>query len=82
LTGSLKFVIETFTDFECTDPLDCVYGLQSLVQRHERIDVDYSKSMEDMFADVMQMVKNLDSLPSWSPRHWDLFEKHLRYNWK
>ena len=38
---------------KCVDPRDQVYGVQALVREQDRIDVDYSKSTPNVFADAV-----------------------------
>lgn len=37
----------------CVDPRDQVYGVQALVREQDRIDVDYSRSKTEVFADAV-----------------------------
>lgn len=61
---SLWVAISIFANFECADPRDRVYGLQSLVPPKVRVVVDYSKSMEEVLDDVMLELREIsDSAP-------------------
>lgn len=61
---SLYTAIEAFSSFESSDTGNRVYGIQSLATAGERIPMNYSKSIEEVFCGVMQKVK----LPFLSPQ--------------
>jgi len=52
-----------FAQQECYDPRDKVYGLLSLVRKKDHVPVDYSKTMLEVFSDVMTILVRL-------PPHW------------
>jgi hypothetical protein len=41
--------LNSTTRCQCADPRDMIYGLHSLFDHHDRIDVDYQKSIEHVF---------------------------------
>ncbi|QDS69866.1 hypothetical protein FKW77_000452 [Venturia effusa] len=55
---SLSYVLELFSlaGAECENPRDKVYGLQGLVDASAAVDVDYNKSVEEVFFDVLAKV--------------------------
>lgn len=74
----LWVALSMFADFECAEPRDRVYGLQSLVPPEGRVAVDYSKSMEEIFHDVMvKLREDTFSNPEWI----DIIERSLRRKW-
>jgi hypothetical protein len=54
--GSLRYCIDRFSACNCEDPRDKVYGLLSLVHEDDRLEVDYSKSTEDVFLQVVMFI--------------------------
>lgn len=48
--------ISKFSDYKCEDPRDRVYGLLGLVREDDRLEVDYSKSTEDVFLQVVMFI--------------------------
>lgn len=50
---TLRHVVMNFGPQQCEDPRDKVYGLMSIVRPNERIVIDYSKSVEEVFADLV-----------------------------
>ena len=54
--GSLLYCIDRFSAYNCEDPRDKVYGLLSLVHEDDRLEVDYSKSTEDVFLQVVMFI--------------------------
>jgi hypothetical protein len=55
---SLSYILELFSpvDSECENPLDTVYGLQGLVDNSGTVEIDYDKSVEEVFFDVLGKV--------------------------
>lgn len=49
----LKWMISEFYDFGCHDPRDKVYGLLGVVESGVIVHVDYRKSAEEVFIDVI-----------------------------
>jgi hypothetical protein len=62
-SSSLHQCMKHFARQECYDPRDKVYGLLSLVRKEDHVPVDYSKTMLEVFSDVMKILMRL-------PRHW------------
>jgi hypothetical protein len=54
----LKDTLEAFQLFESSDVRDRVYGLLSLVKPEDRIPVDYSKTADQVFCDVIHKFGN------------------------
>jgi len=52
---TLIYAIKAFSQSHCQNPHDKVYGLMGLVKPHQRISIDYGKSMEELLLDVMAM---------------------------
>ncbi|KAH7091149.1 heterokaryon incompatibility protein-domain-containing protein, partial [Paraphoma chrysanthemicola] len=52
----LKACIDRYSRNECSDPRDTVYGLLGLMQERERPQVDYSKSVYEVFTDAVEML--------------------------
>lgn len=77
--AELFIVIGTFSAFECADPRDRVYGLQSLVESKQRVAVDYTKSIEEVFDDVMWKVMEDKE---YTPEHWNHFKRMPQLRWK
>ena len=50
---TLKECLERFHDYACEDPRDKVYGILSLVREEDRLEVDYNKSTEEVFLQVV-----------------------------
>jgi hypothetical protein len=50
----VKSIIRNFSANECADPRDKIYGLQALFEPDERLNVDYSKSVEAVFLDATE----------------------------
>ncbi|KAJ4986802.1 het domain protein [Stagonosporopsis vannaccii] len=48
----LETCLGRYATHECQDPRDKVYGLLSLIDKQQRIAVDYNKSTEEVFLDV------------------------------
>lgn len=45
--------IKMFHNYACEDPRDKVYGILSLVHENDRLEVDYNKSTEEVFLQVV-----------------------------
>lgn len=62
--STLLDVLARFRDMESTDPRDKIYALLGLVTQQHHIDVDYGKSLKDLYKDVaislMNLTKDLD----------------------
>lgn len=56
LTISLSESITHFSTQRCKDPSDKVYALQGLLAEHERVPIDYRKSVHAVFLDVVQVM--------------------------
>jgi hypothetical protein len=56
--NSLSYVLELFSfeGSECENPRDKVYGLLGLVKESAAIEIDYEKSVEEVFFDVINKV--------------------------
>jgi hypothetical protein len=54
--GSLWYCINRFSAYDCEDPRDKVYGLLGLVSEGDKLEVDYNKSTEDIFLEVIMCV--------------------------
>ncbi|KAH6642531.1 heterokaryon incompatibility protein-domain-containing protein, partial [Boeremia exigua] len=48
----LRLTIARFAGYECENPRDKVYGLLGIVKPKERLEVDYTKSVQDVFLDA------------------------------
>ena len=53
---SLYDTIKYFSDNGCHDPRDRVYGLLGIVKEHERVVVDYSNSVEEVYLSVLKVL--------------------------
>jgi hypothetical protein len=65
---SLVNAVTAFQNNQCQEPRDKVYGVRGLLPRHtqDKIEVDYSKSVEDVFFDAVNvMIGERSSLESW-----------------
>lgn len=49
----LESCIEDFSNRDCEDPRDKVYGLMGLVREEERFKVDYSKSAQQIYCELV-----------------------------
>ncbi|UPX21360.1 uncharacterized protein EKO05_0011546 [Ascochyta rabiei] len=58
---SLGDCLRCFARQECFDPRDKVYGLLSLVCKEDQIPVDYSKSVYEVYMDVVKVLEKSDS---------------------
>jgi hypothetical protein len=72
-SSSLHQCMKHFAQQECYDPRDKVYGLLSLVRKEDHIPVDYSKTMLEVFTDVMTILLKL-------PPHWLTQYSHTLLN--
>jgi hypothetical protein len=61
---TLKDCIRRFSGYDCEDPRDKVYGILSLVRENDRLEVDYSKSTEEVFLQVVTSNVPWTYLPS------------------
>ena len=52
----LSYVLTMFSGSRCEDQRDKVYGLLSLVPKHLRIEIDYWKSLKDIYLDAMRAI--------------------------
>jgi hypothetical protein len=59
---ALEYCIKRFSEYCCEDPRDKIYGLLGLVRESERPEVDYSKSTEEVYLQVVT------SNVLWTPR--------------
>ena len=55
---SLWYCISRFSAHKCEDPRDKVYGLMGLVRESDRLEVDYSKSIEDVFGQAVLSLRS------------------------
>ncbi|KAJ9655310.1 hypothetical protein H2201_008830 [Coniosporium apollinis] len=72
----LSYLLTTFGGWQCKEPKDRVYGLLGLVPERSRVIVDYSKTMEQIFFDVLRKVIEVED--------YSALESHLdfaRYLW-
>jgi hypothetical protein len=65
---NLRHVLSIYTagNFECGDLCDKVYGLLSLVATGDVVLVDYKKSHDDVFIDVVDLVVESESIASFA----------------
>lgn len=54
---ALHRALELFAGHECADPRDKVYGLMGIVDKMERIEVDYGKSAAEVYWDAVAAFK-------------------------
>jgi hypothetical protein len=52
----LSYILETFSESECENPRDKIYGILGLVPEHRRVQVDYAKPLQQIFFDVLYKV--------------------------
>jgi hypothetical protein len=52
----LHYCVVQFTDHQCEDPRDKIYGLLGLVQEEDRLEVDYTKDTRAIFMDVASKI--------------------------
>ena len=57
---SLYDAIKYFSNNGCQDPRDRVYGLLGIVREHERVVVDYSESVEEVYLSVLRVLSAWD----------------------
>lgn len=50
---TLRYCLKRISDYNCEDPRDKVYGLMSLVRERDRLEIDYNKSTEEVFLQVV-----------------------------
>src|SRR5690242_16376759 len=53
----LRLTIARFSGYECENPRDKVYGLLGIVKPKERLEVDYTKSVQDVFLDAARALQ-------------------------
>ncbi|KAJ8109811.1 hypothetical protein OPT61_g7183 [Boeremia exigua] len=53
----LRVTIARFSGYECENPRDKVYGLLGIVKPKERLEVDYTKSVQDVFLDAARTLQ-------------------------
>jgi hypothetical protein len=66
----LKSTLALFGQQQCEDSRDKVYGLMSLVKEQERVIVDYSKSIEEVFVDLAVTARKSEE--SWDFRFYSV----------
>jgi hypothetical protein len=54
--ATLWHCISSFSAYSCQDPRDKIYGLLGLVREDDKLEVDYSKSTEDLFLQVVMFI--------------------------
>jgi hypothetical protein len=52
----LRLAIRRFANMQCEDPRDKVYGFLGLVNEQERLEVDYSKSLYQVYSDALNFI--------------------------
>ena len=58
VTNYATLAVGDFCDKRCKDPRDKVYGLMALVQLSSQVEIDYTKSVHQVFLDaVMSMIR-------------------------
>jgi hypothetical protein len=50
---SLRGVVENFARMQCVDPRKKIYGLLGLVDERERPELDYGKSLYEVYIDAV-----------------------------
>jgi hypothetical protein len=55
-TSELQQVLDRYAGMDCHDPRDKVYGLLGLVKKSERPEIDYNKSIQQVYLDVVEIV--------------------------
>ncbi|KAI9686430.1 MAG: hypothetical protein M1822_003776 [Bathelium mastoideum] len=53
---SFSSLLRTFGQSECEDPRDKVYGLQGMLEEQHRMEIDYAKSVYEVFHDAVVIV--------------------------
>jgi len=61
----LKDALETWTGSSCADPRDKIFGLMGIVREEERIEVDYQKSVKEVFSDAVLMIAKKEKIHNW-----------------
>ena len=51
----LTWCIKRFSSYSCHEPRDRVYGLLGIVRERDRIAVDYNKSVQEVYLDVVRL---------------------------
>lgn len=57
---SLQDCIARFCYQKCSNPLDKVFGLMSLVTENEQVVIDYARSVPEVFLDVVRLLHSRD----------------------
>lgn len=55
-TWSLNYVLRAWGGNRCQDPRDKILGLQAIVAYEERVEIDYTKTAEQVFIDAVAIV--------------------------
>jgi hypothetical protein len=65
----LDEIVEDLSTGGCRDPRDFIYGIQGILQPAHRVQIDYKKSVEDVFLDAIEvLVTQWPTLPArWPP---------------
>jgi hypothetical protein len=53
---NLYYAVSLFVFYNCEDPRDKVYGLNAFVHKDSRVEVDYSKSVEEVFLEAIRVI--------------------------
>jgi hypothetical protein len=91
--ASFSELVDTFCMSKCQDLRDKVYGLQGMLKQAKRLDIDYARSVEDVFLDSANRIMQ-DWLPKLEEPQWyvrvilrlgtemipDKFSLHLLYD--
>lgn len=64
---SMNDALEFAVYRECSDPRDMVFALQSLVMPRERLQADYSKTIEDVYADAAASITHGSTVRTANP---------------
>lgn len=75
----LSSVLADFSEWNCSNPRDKVYGLLGLVDERLRVEIDYQKSVEEVLVDVVRKIAQNETFMSLDS-HIELAEtlqKHL-----
>jgi hypothetical protein len=54
---NLYYPLSLFVFYNCEDPRDKVYGLNAFVHKDSRVEVDYSKSVEEVFLEAIRVIR-------------------------
>lgn len=79
VTNYVTTTVGKFYDKKCENPKDKVYGLMALVQQSSKVEIDYEKSVQQVYLDaIMTMIKEY-----WYMRHVTLDDGYqlLRVQW-